>query len=196
MIVVATIDALQRRFTPAAASAWIAAAQQPDQFGHSWFGTEHVLLGVLTSPEEPTSRLLAVHGVQAEQIRARIRRAGGRPDDATLLASLGIDLDSIRQRVTATFGPDAIDRLYTRRRGWKRQRPAWGPLCGRRVAPLLKKALDATRTAADRRRSRHVDTRDLLIGLLSVDDMAVLLLRAEGVDTDELRVELEASDRP
>lgn len=193
----ATIDALQQRFTPAAASAWTAAAQQPDQLGHSWFGTEHVLLGVLTSPEEPTSRLLAGHGVQAEQIRARIQRAGGRPDDATLLAGLGIDLDSIRQRVTATFGPDAIDRLYTRPRGWKRQRPAWGPLCGRRVAPRLKEALDATRTAADRRRSRQVDTRDLLIGLLSVDDgMAVLLLRAEGVDTDGLRAELEASDRP
>ena len=193
---VATFEALQDRFTPAAASAWTAAVQQPDQFGHSWFGTEHVLLGVIVSPEEPTSRLLACMACTLSRSETECGEPAAAPDDAALLAGLGIDLESVRQHVTASFGADAVDRLYTRGRGWRRQRPAWGPLCGRRIAPRLKVALDARRKAADRRSSGQIDTRDLLIGLLSVD-MAVLLLRVEGVDTDDLRVQLEGSgDRP
>ena len=67
------------------------------------------------------------------------RGDGPRFDSATLLATLGIDLDQIRRQVERQFGPNAIHRLYVSEVGWN-LRPR-GPLCDLPLAPNLKKAI-------------------------------------------------------
>ena len=58
----------------------------------------------------------------------RPARLGGL--DAEALASIGIDLDVVRARIEAAFGPDALTRALPAAR--QRRRPAWrkGPLAG------------------------------------------------------------------
>lgn len=181
---------LEQRFTPSAATAWRAAERQVVELRHGWFGTEHLLLGLLADPGEPTARLLAEHGARLHPMRARLRELdgpAGAQNDEALLATLGVDLAAVRNKVTAAFGPDAVDELYARRRRGRR-RLAWGPLCGQRVMPRLKLALAEARKRADARRSTQVTPSELLAGLLSVEDsMAVRLLLAAGVDVAALR---------
>jgi ATP-dependent Clp protease ATP-binding subunit ClpA len=188
---------LDERFTKAAAAAWTSAEHHAERLGHDWLGTEHVLLGILAAPDDPAARLLVAHGASAPRISARVHRlGGGRPKDAALLASLGIDLAAVREHVTSTFGADAVNRLYQRRRGWARRTPAWGPLCGRRFMPRLERAVRSAIDAASRSGRSRVDTSDLLRGLLAVDDsLAVELLRADGVDMVGLQAGLQPSAR-
>jgi ATP-dependent Clp protease ATP-binding subunit ClpA len=186
---------LDERFMKAAAAAWTSAEHHAERLGHDWLGIEHVLLGILAAPDDPAARLLVKYGASAPRISARVHRlGGGRPNDAALLASLGIDLAAVREHVASTFGAGAVNRLYQRRRGWGRRPPAWGPLCGRRFMPRLERAVRSAIDAASRSGRSRVDTGDLLSGLLAVDDsMAVELLRADGVDTAGLRARLQSS---
>jgi ATP-dependent Clp protease ATP-binding subunit ClpA len=113
---------------------------------HGYLGLEHLLL-VLAQPTAPATRqLLAERGVTLDRARDAVwlvvgsgRGDGPRFDSATLLATLGIDLDQIRRQVEQQFGPDAIHRLYAGETGWN-LRPR-GPLCDLPVAPDLKKAI-------------------------------------------------------
>jgi hypothetical protein len=116
---------------------------------HGYVGLEHLLLA-LTQPDAPaTARLLAAHGITTERSRDAVwlvvgsgRGDGPRFDPATLLATLGIDLDQIRSHIQAQFGPDAIHHLYASDVGWN-LRPR-GPLCDLGLSPQLKRAIDRT----------------------------------------------------
>jgi Clp amino terminal domain, pathogenicity island component len=123
-----------------------AARGEAEQARHGYIGLEHLLL-VLARPTAPaTHRLLADHDVTLDRARDAVwlvvgsgRGDGPRFDSATLLATLGIDLDQIRRHVEQQFGPDAVHRLYTSEVGWN-LRPR-GPLCDLPIAPNLKKAI-------------------------------------------------------
>jgi Clp amino terminal domain, pathogenicity island component len=112
---------------------------------HGYIGVEHLLLA-LAHPTATTGELLAEHGLTLDRARDAVwlvvgsgRGDGPRFDSATLLATLGIDLDQIRSQVERQFGPNAIHRLYTSEVGWN-LRPR-GPLCDLPITPNLKKAL-------------------------------------------------------
>jgi len=123
-----------------------AARGEAEQARHGYVGVEHLLL-VLAHPTAPaTRRLLVDHGITLDRARDAVwlvvgsgRGDGPRFDAATLLATLGIDLDQIRRQVERQFGPDAIHRLYAGEVGWN-LRPR-GPLCDLPLAPNLKKAI-------------------------------------------------------
>jgi hypothetical protein len=114
---------------------------------HGYVGLEHLLIS-LTLPEvSETARLLVEHGLTTQRTRDAVwlvvgsgRGDGPRFDPATLLATLGIDLDQIRRHVEAQFGPNAIDDLYASPVGWH-LRPR-GPLCDLGLSPQLKRAVD------------------------------------------------------
>jgi hypothetical protein len=114
---------------------------------HGYVGLEHLLIS-LTLPEvSETARLLVEHGLTTQRTRDAVwlvvgsgRGDGARFDPATLLATLGIDLDQIRRHVEAQFGPNAIDDLYASPVGWN-LRPR-GPLCDLGLSPQLKRAVD------------------------------------------------------
>jgi hypothetical protein len=124
-----------------------AARAEAELAPHGYIGLEHLLIG-LTQPEAPeTARPLAEHGITTERTRDAVwvvvgsgRGDGPRFDPATLLATLGIDLDQIRRHVEAQFGPHAIHNLYSSPVGWN-LRPR-GPLCDLGLTPQLKRVID------------------------------------------------------
>ena len=124
-----------------------AARREAELARHGYVGLEHLLIS-LTLPEAPeTAQLLAEHGLTTQRTRDAVwlvvdsgRGDGPRFDPATLLATLGIDLDQIRRHVEAQFGPNAIANLYASPVGWN-LRPR-GPLCDLGLSPQLKHAID------------------------------------------------------
>jgi ATP-dependent Clp protease ATP-binding subunit ClpA len=181
---------------PDADAAWRAANRASAELGHSWVGTEHLLLGLLAgAPDDPAVAALTAAGVTGPAVRQALARdlaVGGGLDDGALLATLGIDLHAVRARVAVAFGPNAIDGLHARRRLAGR-RLARGPLCGLGIAPRAKRALAlARRTATGDHRARFGSS-DLLLGVLAiVDGMAVRLLHDLGVDPAAVRARLPA----
>jgi Clp amino terminal domain, pathogenicity island component len=150
---------------------------------HGYVGLEHLLIS-LTLPEvSETARLLVEHGLTTQRTRDAVwlvvgsgRGDGPRFDPATLLATLGIDLDQIRRHVEAQFGPNAIHTLYASPVGWN-LRPR-GPLCDLGPSPQLKQTVDKALghcwdTAPPRMHQR------LLLGTLDSDSPAVTALLDE-----------------
>jgi Clp amino terminal domain, pathogenicity island component len=114
------------RFTDAARSVVVQAQKDARRLGHPYIGCEHLLLAVAAAGE-PAGAVLRDHGVTPERVEAEILRTIGRGRtadpldglDRQALASIGIDLDVVRARIEAAFGPDALSRALPacRRRG-------------------------------------------------------------------------------
>jgi ATP-dependent Clp protease ATP-binding subunit ClpA len=141
------------RFTGTARGVVVQAQEDARQLGHNYIGCEHLLLGAAATGE-PASAVLRDQGVTPERIKAEILRIIGRGQradplgglDRQALASIGIDLDVVRARIEAAFGPDALTQALPA--ACQSRRPAWGkgPLAGlthsrrrrraRRNAPL------------------------------------------------------------
>ena len=125
------------RFTDSARHVVVQAQEAARGLGHGYIGCEHLLLAAAAAGE-PAGVVLRGQGVTPERIKAEILRASGPGQtagpagglDAEALASIGIDLDVVRARVEAAFGPDALSRALPAAR--PRRRPAWGkgPLAG------------------------------------------------------------------
>jgi hypothetical protein len=149
------------RFTDSARHLLVQAQHEARRLGHNYIGCEHLLLAA-AGLAEPAGAVLRDQGVTPERVEAEIVRTVGRgqaadPDgraadptgrgdplhglDREALASIGIDLDVVRARLEAAFGPDALDRaVLAHRRAAQasrpRRRPAWrkGP-----VAELMRR---------------------------------------------------------
>ena len=118
------------RFTGAARHILVQAQADARRHGHPYIGCEHLLLAAAAT-DEPAGAVLREHGVTPERIEAEILRTIGRGQtadplgglDRQALASIGIDLDIVRARIEAAFGPDALTRTLPACRS---KRPAWG----------------------------------------------------------------------
>ena len=109
------------RFAPDAKFAVVDAQKLARQLGHSYIGGEHILLAVV-SASSPASAILSAHGLTPEYVEAQITRrvgpgagAGAGADlfgslDRDALAAIGIDLDTVRATIEASFGPQALAR--------------------------------------------------------------------------------------
>jgi ATP-dependent Clp protease ATP-binding subunit ClpA len=126
------------RFTDNARQVIVQAQVNARRLGHNYIGCEHLLLAAATV-DAPASAVLREQGVTPERIEAEILRIIGPGQDADngdplrgldreALAAIGIDLDLVRARIEAAFGPDAFARaVVTHRRATAaRRRPAWG----------------------------------------------------------------------
>lgn len=123
------------RFTDTARRVVVRAQDDARRLGHNYIGCEHLLLAT-ASADEPASAILRDHGVTPERVEAEILRTIGRGQaadplgdlDRQALAFIGIDLDVVRTRIEAAFGPDALTRAHPAAR--RSQRPTWrnGPL--------------------------------------------------------------------
>jgi len=123
------------RFTPEARAVVIQANEHARRLGHRYVGGEHLLLAAVGAGL-PASAVLAAHGVTPERVEEEIVRRVGLGAGAGLfagvdsdaLACIGIDLDAVRARIEASFGPralahaaQALDQGTARprsRRGW------------------------------------------------------------------------------
>jgi ATP-dependent Clp protease ATP-binding subunit ClpA len=118
------------RFTDDARQVVVQAQAAARRLGHDFIGCEHLLLAT-ASTGAPASAVLRDQGVTPERIEAEIIRILGRGRTADLLggldsealASIGIDLDAVRTRLEAAFGPDALARAVPACR--RNRRPTW-----------------------------------------------------------------------
>jgi ATP-dependent Clp protease ATP-binding subunit ClpA len=123
------------RFTGQARQVVVQAQHNARRFGHNYIGPEHLFLSLVTA-DDPASALLRDLGLTPERTEAEFirltraqpndpRRTRPRPVadpsggplaglDAEALASIGIDLDEVRTRIEATFGPGALSRAVPR----------------------------------------------------------------------------------
>jgi ATP-dependent Clp protease ATP-binding subunit ClpA len=149
------------RFTDSARHLLVQAQHEARGLGHNYIGCEHLLLAA-TRAAEPAGAVLRDQGVTPERVEAEIVRTVGRGQapgpaadpmeakghrdplhglDREALASIGIDLDVVRARLEAAFGPDALDRaVLAHRRGARASRPRRGPALGKGpVAELMRR---------------------------------------------------------
>jgi ATP-dependent Clp protease ATP-binding subunit ClpA len=181
---------LQRsRRTPRAktirpAEAYIAAgAEEARRLGHGYIGTEHILLALARNPEGDANRLLARLGAGSAAVEQALAcwlpdRSPNAKIDPQALATLGIDLDNVRERLDERFGAGALERTRSGCLG----------ICPR-VKLALAYALDAAgdRTLGD----EHV-----LLGMLSVpDSVAARTLSSLGVSLEDAKAIL-AKEQP
>jgi len=124
------------RFTDGARQVVVRAQEDARRLGHNYIGSEHLLLAAAAAGE-PAGVVLRDQGVTPERVEAELVRIIGlgstdplRGLDGEALAAIGIDLDVVRARIEAAFGPDALDRAVLAHKraaqaGWRGRRPAW-----------------------------------------------------------------------
>jgi predicted transcriptional regulator len=71
-----------QRFTEPARTVVAAAEDEARGLGHSWVGTEHLLLGIAGSADERATRLLAGAGLDLEELRREVASVAKPPSEA------------------------------------------------------------------------------------------------------------------
>jgi ATP-dependent Clp protease ATP-binding subunit ClpA len=162
------------RFTDRARKVTVAAQASARRLGHECIGTEHILLGLLEGDGVAASVLtgLGVTGSDVEREVLAVRRQGRlSPGDAKALGAIGIDLEEVRRRLEASFGPGA---LQWKPSGRCRSLPIPGHIP---FSPRAKKVLELSLREALRLKHRHIDTEHILLGLVREGEgLAMLVL--------------------
>lgn len=155
-----------------------AGAEEARRLGHGYVGTEHVLLALTRDPQGGATRVLGRLGVTHGDIRSSdcLAAVWAPRIDPDALATLGIDLGAVRERLEETFGQGALEQT-----GAGMLDPSGaGIQC---VAPRLKQALA---NAVDRAGDEPVRDEHVLLGMLSVpDSLAARALAELGVSLEE-----------
>ena len=200
------------RFSGEARSAVAQAQEHARRLGHRYIGCEHLLLAA-ASTAEPASAALREHGVTPAGVETEIVRLVGlgraanlfSASDREALASIGIDLDVVRARIEATFGPDAFTRggpdacrsrpavrknpvalLRRARRSGHHQHPA--PSGHIPFTPRAKKSLLLSLREAEARHDNYIGIEHLSLALVGMKDGAVPpILSALGAPQATLR---------
>jgi len=123
------------RFSQDARAVVVQASEHARRLGHRYIGAEHILLAAV-STSQPASAVMRAHGVTPELVEEEIVRRvglgagaglfGGLDQDA--LATIGIDLDAVRARIEASFGPQALTNAAQAAFPARRRRPGPRPL--------------------------------------------------------------------
>ena len=203
---------MYERFSGEARSAVAQAQEHARRLGHRYIGCEHLLLAA-ASTAEPASAALREHGVTPAGVETEIVRLVGlgraanlfSASDREALASIGIDLDVVRARIEATFGPDAFTRggpdacrsrpavrknpvalLRRARRSGHHQHPA--PSGHIPFTPRAKKSLLLSLREAEARHDNYIGIEHLTLALVGMKDGAVPpILSALGAPQATLR---------
>ncbi|MFC4532530.1 Clp protease N-terminal domain-containing protein [Sphaerisporangium dianthi] len=180
------------RFHADARQAVVHARREAGAFDHDYIGTEHVLLGLLAQPGSVSARVLARHGLDHDRAGDAVARllatppAPGADDiDADALEAIGIDLDAIREKVEAAFGPGALDRAPRSRR---RSRGTFAHIPFDRRA---KKVLELSLREAINLKHNYISDGHILLGILrDGEGLAARVLADADIDFDTLRSEI------
>lgn len=168
------------RFSDDARSVVRLAQEEARRLRHPFIGTEHLLLALLDEGHGPAAQSLLGQGLRTTELRERIIRLIG-PDgdglDSQALATIGIDLDRVREATEASFGPGALHPK--------------GPCRNKghiRLTRRAKKALELSLREALRLEHDYIGTGHLLLGLLREGEgVAARVLVDAGVDLKKLR---------
>ena len=168
------------RFTADARQTVVGAQEEARRLHAGRIGTEHLLLALLAQPDSTSSAVLARHGLTHDAVAESVRGYGrGDALDAEALTTLGIDLDAVRDRVEAAFGPGALDADEPDVRG---HLP---------FSPRAKKVLELSLREAIALRSKSIADGHIALGLLREGEgLAMKVLADRGVDPAGLRRDL------
>lgn len=186
------------RFTAEARDVVVQAQLEARSLGHGWIGAEHLFLGALTHPDAPGMSAVVKLGVTTESFRPAVGELIGSgadelgPQDVEALGTLGIDLDEVRQRVEASFGPGALERAgQAGRRSklpWRRSKCSEVRAGELPFTPRAKRALARGLHEALGRKDQHIGVAHLVLGLLDPHgNVAVDVLHRLGVSLEEVR---------
>jgi ATP-dependent Clp protease ATP-binding subunit ClpA len=148
------------RFGDEARRVVVLAQKEAHALGHTYLGTEHVLLGLLGAADSDAARVLAALGVSPERVRERILRIVGRGDDSARPA------------------------------GGRRSSPADLPKWSMCLTPRTKRGFARSCHAADRLGDVDVGTGHLLLGLLDEGEGVGHAILAEFADPATVRARL------
>jgi ATP-dependent Clp protease ATP-binding subunit ClpA len=160
-----------------------AGAEEARRLGCSFVGTEHVLLALVHDRASGAASLLGRLGAHAAAVESALAPWLGPSSergkiDPDALASLGIDLDSVRARIEGTFGAGALEHASASCLG---------------IAPRLKLALAY---ALDHAGESPLSDEHVLLGILSVpDSVGARALTDLGISTEGLRAVLPPERR-
>jgi hypothetical protein len=144
---------------------------EAERLQHRYLGPEHLLLALLRQ-DSAAARLLRAHGLDLEHTRADADRliAQGtlprpRPSDAEVLATVGVDLKAVRNRLIETFGGEACYYAAQRVQLQPRSAAPWAGMEMFNTPTLWRRAIVfAAREAG--RRGQELGPEHLLFGLL------------------------------
>ncbi|MPZ60290.1 MAG: Clp protease [Propionibacteriales bacterium] len=184
------------RFTREAREVAVRAQTEARALGHNYVGAEHLFLAALTQPDAPGVTAVTRRGISAASFRrtAIHEVLGGpvSPTDSEALRTLGIDLDEVRRRVEASFGPGALDispgQIRRSSLPWRRNRCTDGLTGHIPFTPRAKRALERAFREAQALQDNYIGVEHVLLGLLDPEgNVAVEVLRRLGVEPDALR---------
>jgi ATP-dependent Clp protease ATP-binding subunit ClpA len=193
------------------------------ELGHPCLADEHVLLGILRHGTSSAAALLHHQGLDVVATRRELLRIGpslpAHVDPTAALRTMGVDIDRVRQRLEAAFGPSTVDAAewrVRRRPRWRGGHPRPSALC---VYLLAKRALEFAERFAAQYGAVGLGPEHLLYGIVrdardplgtqlsrrSRRELAILgwtrgrpnpvrlLLEARGIELERLSEELAAS---
>lgn len=171
------------KFAHQARQAVAAAMTEAREAGTSRIGCDHLLIGLAQARQGPAADTLSAAGLDPGRLREQATSEPGQdPLDAESLATIGIDLDAVRQAAESAFGPGALDRKDPRRP----RRPGRAGLTTD-AKKAVELAVRATRAGHD----RSISAGHLLIGIIDQgDNAAVTMLADAGVRPADLRADL------
>ena len=158
------------RFTKSAREVVVRAQAEAAALGRERIDADVLLLGI-AGGESRAARVLADHGATHRALKQRAASGGL---DSTALAAIGIDLDEIRRRAEAAFGPGALER-------GRRARGGFVPF-----TPGAKKALELALREALAAGDKEIGDEHVLLGVLR-EGGAEALLRTTGAEPAVLR---------
>lgn len=177
------------RFTYPARESVVAAQVAARRLGHDRVGTQDLLLGVLAQRDSVAARVLTELGVTPvaveQEIQAELARTPFGIGDADALGAIGIDLDEVRRRIEAAFGPEAL-------RGRRAKCNRLGMLSDHiPFTPRNKKVLQLSLREALRLGHKHIGTEHIILGMIREGQgLAMLVLTRLGVGPDALRTRI------
>ena len=206
--------------TPGARAVFRGGFEHAVRLGHRHLGAEHLLLA-LVAGDHPVAAVLRAHGLRPDLVEHQLVRLeggifGGLDDSS--LSAIGIDLDAVRERALASFGPEALARAgravgadtAARRAGSARWVPgvgrtqpgvwhggAWDGRLFLPHSPDVGELLRGTREAGLLEPAAPLDVPQLAVGLVSVTGgMVPQMLTALGVDAAALRAAVTETGEP
>ncbi len=189
------------RFTGQAREVVVQAQAQARRLGHGYIGCEHLLLSVVGT-DSPAGDVLRSLGLTPEAVESAMRSilsgGGGPVLDREALAAVGIDLDVVRERVEAAFGPGALTRPPQRerrrlRRGWRRRGrcPTGAPSGHIPFTPRAKKCLQGSLRESVARRDGYIGVEHLALALTAMTDgLAPRVFSQIGTPAAQARAEI------
>jgi hypothetical protein len=191
------------RLAPEADAIQRSAFRHAIRLGHPYLGSEHTLLA-LAGAHHPAGAAMREHGVTPDRVEEQITRLSGGglfgDLDRDALASLGIDVEAVSDRVAQSLGPEALHRAS--QAAFREHRVRWWDPRRVRVAGSRREGvflpippgtgfvqcMKHARIEGEARHDSQIGVQYLALGLLSVTNgLAPAVLAALDVSVPDLR---------